>query len=227
MKPLKKIIKRIPILRKIYRKSFTTSSEYWRARYKEGGNSGAGSYNRLAEFKAQIINSFVKEKNISTVIEFGCGDGNQLKYFDIPSYIGYDVSPEAIEYCKKTFENDKHSKQFKLLSEYLCEGADLTLSLDVVYHLVEDETFTEYMKKLFSSSEQFVIIYASNYDKQIMLNGKISHVRHRKFTDWIDQYATNFKLIKCIPNKYPFKENEPNTTSFSDFYIFQKLKIKL
>lgn len=102
------------------------------------------------------------------------------------------------------------------------ETANLTLSLDVIYHLVEDVTFTEYMERLFHSSEKFVIIYASNYDKQVMVYGKISHVRHRKFTDWIDQNATNFKLIAHIPNKYPSTESEPDMTSFADFYIFQK-----
>ena len=37
-------------------------SNYWDQRYKKGGNSGAGSYGRLAEFKAEIINKFIKEK---------------------------------------------------------------------------------------------------------------------------------------------------------------------
>ena len=35
------------------------SHEYWEKRYASGGNSGAGSYNYLAEFKAEILNNFV------------------------------------------------------------------------------------------------------------------------------------------------------------------------
>jgi hypothetical protein len=221
IKILKNILKKTGIYKPSY---FTTTGQYWDERYKKGGNSGAGSYNRLAEFKAKVINDFVKQKNIFTAIEFGCGDGNQLKYFDIPSYIGYDISPTAVECCTKIFENDQ-SKTFKVLSSEaseVYETADLTLSLDVIYHLIEDTTFTEYMERLFHSSKKFVIIYASNYDNQVMLYGKISHVRHRKFTDWIDKNATNFKLIEHVPNKYPFKESETDITSFADFYIFQK-----
>ncbi len=35
------------------------SSAYWEERYIQGRNSGNGSYGRLAEFKAKIINDFV------------------------------------------------------------------------------------------------------------------------------------------------------------------------
>ena len=54
---------------------------YWENRYKNNGNSGAGSYGRLAEFKADVINNFIAENKITSVIEFGCGDGNQLSLF--------------------------------------------------------------------------------------------------------------------------------------------------
>ena len=38
-------------------------------RYKKGGNSGAGSYNHLAEFKAEVLNQFVKEKMLMIFIK--------------------------------------------------------------------------------------------------------------------------------------------------------------
>ena len=37
------------------------SSLFWENRYKKGGNSGSGSYNKMAEFKAKVINDFIKE----------------------------------------------------------------------------------------------------------------------------------------------------------------------
>ena len=46
------------------------SGEYWENRYKANGNSGAGSYNRLAEFKAEVINGFVKENNMEINYHF-------------------------------------------------------------------------------------------------------------------------------------------------------------
>ena len=92
---IKKIIKNI-----FFKEKFKNSASYWQERYKKGGNSGTGSYNLLAEFKAEIINTFIKENSIETVVEFGCGDGNQLKYYQFKNYLGYDVSTESINICK-------------------------------------------------------------------------------------------------------------------------------
>ncbi|NJO90455.1 MAG: class I SAM-dependent methyltransferase [Chloroflexia bacterium] len=96
---------------------FSGSLNYWEKRYLNGGSSGKGSYNELAIFKAEIINSFLKENNIDYVIELGCGDGNQLKYMSYKHYIGYDVSKTAVELCKTKFRNDP-TKSFKLLNDF-------------------------------------------------------------------------------------------------------------
>ena len=70
-------------------------------KYKNGGNSGAGSYNNLAAFKAKVINNFVTENNINTILELGSGDCNQLSYANYKNYFGYDFSKTAIDICKK------------------------------------------------------------------------------------------------------------------------------
>lgn len=43
-----------------------------------GGNSGAGSYNKIAAFKAEIVNAFVVSNGVQHVFELGFGDGQQL-----------------------------------------------------------------------------------------------------------------------------------------------------
>lgn len=58
--------------------TFNNSQDYWRKRYEKGGNSGLGSYDHYAVFKADVLNAFFKENHIQSVVEFGCGDGNQL-----------------------------------------------------------------------------------------------------------------------------------------------------
>lgn len=218
---LKDIIKKIPIiggvLIYIYSKiRFHGSKKYWEERYKKGGNSGEGSYGRLAEFKAEVINSFVKENKINSVIEFGCGDGNQASLFDFKKYIGLDVSETAIKLCRKRFKKDK-SKSFFLYNPEDLERnkslykAELSLSLDVIYHLVEDRSFDLYMKNLLQSAEKFVIIYSSNTNENP--KGAPPHIKHRRFTDWVEKNAQEWKLIRKIKNKY-------SDRSFSDFFIF-------
>ena len=98
-----------------FKKSNFNSKNYWEKRYVKGNNSGSGSYGRLALFKADIINCFVKKNKIKTSIEFGCGDGNQLNIFSIPKYAGFDVSKKSIVSCKRIFKNDK-TKSFFIYS---------------------------------------------------------------------------------------------------------------
>jgi SAM-dependent methyltransferase len=226
---MKQIIKKIPMVnsfvRGVYRKwinplkPFTGSKNYWIERYDSGGNSGDGSYHELAEFKAEILNDFVMQKDIRTVIEYGCGDGNQLKLAKYPMYIGFDVSPRAVSICKEWFLRDA-TKTFKVLDDYSNETADLTLSLDVIYHLIEDNVFIDYMNRLFDSSERFVVIYSSDTDANP--EGQAAHVKHRNFTLWVGEMKSDWRLMKYIPNKYPY-HRDTKTGSFSDFFIYEKV----
>lgn len=197
--------------------NFSNSGDYWEKRYASNGNSGIGSYGRLANYKAEFLNEFVTKNRVQSVIEFGSGDGNQLSLAKYPSYIGFDISETAILNCREKFTNDS-TKTFFNISDYNAQKADLSLSLEVIFHLIEDDIFYTYMDNLFNSTNRFVIIYSSNLDNQ----SNIPHVRHRKFTDWIDENRKDFSLISYFPNRFPFSEENPNNTSFSDFYIFKK-----
>lgn len=201
-------------------KKFVNSANFWEKRYQSGGNSGTGSYNNLAEFKARVINKFVNDNSVNSVIEFGCGDGNQLKYFDFKNYTGIDVSPFILEKCKEEFAGDI-SKKFYTSKEYKPSKSDLALSLDVIYHLVEDEVYNSYMTDLVNSSSAYLIIYSSN-DSNHKDNDLVPHVRHRTFTKWMEHNAKEFKLKKQIPNEFPYN-GDGNITSLADFYIYSKL----
>jgi SAM-dependent methyltransferase len=197
---------------------FTESSSYWESRYKAGGNSGAGSYDRLAEFKAQVLNRFVADNGIKSVLELGSGDGAQLALAEYPRYYGVDVSPTALELCRAKFGDDP-TKEFILLEELPGElTADLALSLDVIYHLVEDDIFEAHMATLFDHADRNVIIYASNYDAK----HPVPHVRHRQFSRWVEANRPDWRLATTIPNAYPYDPKRPYETSFADFYVYEK-----
>ena len=109
--------------RRAYRKwgrsvsEFTGSESYWDDRYRRGGNSGAGSYGELAVFKAEVLNGFIADAGVETILELGCGDGNQLDLAVYPDYTGLDVSPTAIRACRKRFRGDG-AKVFELVDEF-------------------------------------------------------------------------------------------------------------
>ena len=113
---------------------FPGSAQYWEKRYTYGGSSGQGAYGRLAKFKAEILNNFVSELRVGSVIEFGCGDGNQLELAKYPDYVGLDVSEKAVALCKVKFTNDI-SKRFSIngpqsVMIYFYDGNDLSNNLN-------------------------------------------------------------------------------------------------
>lgn len=197
------------------------SKQYWNNRYKKGGNSGKGSYYHLAQFKGDVINNFIEKNQIKSIVDYGVGDGNQLKLFNTENiiYTGIDVSEFIISKCKEEFKDDT-TKKFIHVDNIDNElKGELVLSCDVIYHLIEDEVYNEYMKKLFEMSKQYVIIYARNED----IN-HTEHVKFRKFSSYIENNLPEWQLIKHIPNKYPqlnIGQNNSNTSP-SDFYIYKK-----
>ncbi len=201
--------------------AFEDSSQYWIERYSRvATSSGAGSYGRLAEFKAEVLNDFVAKNDIQSILELGSGDGNQATLAEYPAYHGFDISPDAVEFCRKRFA-DNPTMKFSLISELGDTKADLALSLDVIYHLVEDTVFDTYMRQLFGAADRFVSIYASNQVTS-PLPDAASHVRHRKFTDWVETNAPEWEQTLFIKNRFPFDTENVNNTSFADFYFFAR-----
>jgi trans-aconitate methyltransferase len=187
---------------------FTSSEEYWENRYKSGDNSGAGSYNEYAEYKASFINEIISKYKIQTVCELGCGDGNNLKYYKgFNKYYGFDVSKTIINKNNKEFDNKKYS--FNVLNTLDIPNVDLMMSLDVIYHLVEDDIFNDYMRQLFNSKSKYVIVYSSDIDSK-----RKFHVRHRK---WTDKIPKDFILKD--------KTNCPLKGSSANFYLYLNLNL--
>jgi hypothetical protein len=190
------------------------SKEYWENRYKIGQTSGNGSYGFLAEYKSGFINNYISENNITSLLEYGCGDGNQLSYINCQKIIGVDVSQTAIDKCKSLITDG----EFICLSnsEFPNNKTDLLLSLDVIYHLIEDDVYEEYINNIINHGSEHVIIYSVNFD-----GGEefAKHVKPRKFTEH-PMLTKKYELTDMIKNKYPSMNH--NKGSFSDWFIFRK-----
>ena len=196
--------------------------DYWESRYVSGETSGPGSYGKQAEFKAKIVNDFVRGHHVESIIEFGCGDGNQLLLAEYPHYIGLDVSPTALSICMEKFSDDVTKSFFLYDSRCFIDNArlfqaDLALSLDVIYHLIEDDVFRAHMKHLFASAKKFVIIYSCDFE-DTSANWE-EHNVPRKFTEYVAENFPCWSLNEKIDNIYPY---DPSTGegSWSDFYVY-------
>jgi cyclopropane fatty-acyl-phospholipid synthase-like methyltransferase len=159
----------------------------------------------------------VKNNGVKSVIDFGCGDGDQLSLFDFPSYVGLDVSESAIKLCMNRFKEDGTKSFFLYDLECFKDNsgifrADLTLSLDVIYHLIEDNIFELYMEHLFSSSDKFVIIYSDDVN-----TNQRRHEKHRQFTKWIEINLSSWELINKIENRFSHE-------SCASFFVYKRIK---
>jgi cyclopropane fatty-acyl-phospholipid synthase-like methyltransferase len=219
---VKEIIRPIPGVRRLslfrQRLGFAGSASFWERNYKGGGTSGAGSYGMLARAKAELLNAFVQERKLESVIEFGCGDGNQLSLAKYPTYIGLDVSPTAIALCKDRFAQDNSKSFFLYDGEHFVDHAglftaDLAISLDVIYHLVENNVYDVYIKQLFAAAQKYVIIYST--DSTIEDTGP--HVRHRQITPWIAANYPDWRLIRKSPGPRAGMDSP-------DFFVYERLK---
>lgn len=157
---------------------FRTSRQYWETRYRIGGHSGEGSRGHNAEYKASVLNAFFVRHGVRRAIEFGCGDGYQVNLLAIYDYTGIDVSAAALARCRKLYGDDP-GKRFVLADEYDGQQADVALSLDVIFHLVEDGVYDRYLEQLFAAGERYVIVYSTSVD---MRDTGVPHVRHRDVT---------------------------------------------
>lgn len=79
----------------------------------EGGEdfySGEGTYFKDIQVYIDAVYSFIKENNVKTVCEIGCGDfnvtGALLKRVDV-DYTGLDVVPSLIDHLNKNYQTEK------------------------------------------------------------------------------------------------------------------------
>jgi hypothetical protein len=196
------------------------SRSYWIERYKSGGTSGAGSYGRLAQYKGDLINALVRELDVKSVVEFGCGDGSQASFFDFPSYTGLDVSRQVVEDCRDRF-HDRSGWEFKVIEDTLLQDQEyeMSMSLDVIYHLTEDHVFERYMTDLFRVASRFVLIYSSD-DEKPYLGG---HENHRRYSEWVKRNCPTFTHMRTWPQPYPVVEGDDGSdTSLAFFRLYAR-----
>lgn len=220
MSTIKEIVRPLPGVRQLsllrQRISFGSSSSFWEKNYRRGETSGAGSYGPLGDAKAEFLNAFVRERNIQSVTEFGCGDGHQLSLADYPRYVGLDVSRAAVALCRTRFSDDL-TKSFFLYDGHCFVdrlsvfSAELATSLDVIYHLVENEVFERYMNHLFGAGRLYVIIYSTNAE----LGGTAPHVRHRRFTPWVERCFPEWQLAQVA-------QGPSSGVDRADFFVYEK-----
>lgn len=146
------------------------SKTYWESRYKNGGNSGSGSYGDNLNRKL----NWLKDLDIKSIYEFGCGDFNfgwrLLQHYPDVQYKGVDLSDTIVNRNRQIAPN----QTFEVSSEV--EPADLILCVDVLLHVLDDKELEDILNKLEKNWTKYLCITAYERDQE-----STNHVRIRKF----------------------------------------------
>jgi hypothetical protein len=89
--------------------------------------------------------------------------------------------------------------------------------MDVIYHLIEDEVYEQYMDNLLDVGAEYLIIYSPDFNN----DNFAPHVKARKFTD-NKRLQEEYKLMLHHPNDYSTRNYKDG--SFADWYVFRKIK---
>jgi hypothetical protein len=171
------------------RLTFRGSAPYWEKRYATGGTSGAGSYGPAARWKSEVVNRWVADNGVTPVVDLG---------WCIEQYAG-DATKSFAAFDPAAWHDP--AGWFR---------ADLGLSMEVIFHLVEDEVLDSYLQQLFGAAERFVVICA--YDGLMPAR---AYEHHRPFTPWVVQHAPDWELVE-------HERHPPEIDLLSDLYLYRR-----
>jgi SAM-dependent methyltransferase len=160
---------------------------YWHNRYLDGKGSGPSSRGDVAAAKADRINRLL-DGTTRTVVDWGVGDGTVAAGIDANRYLGVDITQAALDLARAAC-GPRPGWSWLLYDPHLppplTVQADLALSLDVLFHLTDDQAYRTYLQLLFGSAPT-VFIRASNYDAP-----RNDHMRRRR---WLPDVPDGWQL---------------------------------
>jgi len=133
----KSLLARSKVIRRIYNgPPAQTSFEEIYATNLWGHGSGHGSLPSVTKSYRALVEQFVREHNVRTVIDYGCGDWQSSRLIDWngADYLGIDVVPALIERNQRLYASER--VRFQL--GYRGEQGDMLIAKHVLQHLPND-----------------------------------------------------------------------------------------
>jgi SAM-dependent methyltransferase len=107
-----------------------------------GNGSGNGSRPENTNYYREYLSSFIKDNNIKTVFDYGCGDWQFSHLIDWSgvNYTGVDCVKSLIEGHNKTYASDTIKfDHIDSVDKFLTYKGDLLILKDVLQHWLNDE----------------------------------------------------------------------------------------
>lgn len=150
-----------------------TLKTYWDNRYKNGGDSGYGSYGPQLVNKLNWIKNNIKD--IKSICEIGCGDfnlGSKLCCIFNAQYLGFDISQFIVDR-----NNFLYQQYFKLMDHDKVPKSDLLVCVDVLFHITDEQEYERMLNTLKNKWTKYLVMTAYERDD----NETASHVKIKKF----------------------------------------------
>jgi hypothetical protein len=191
------------------------SKKYWNDKYTKGENSGSGSYKELAQFKADIINNFIVDKNIPKTLPLPT-DHNNFRTYQINQPFQTFNDPIKIDLTEK---QQNLITSHPLINKYFdttilnCSKTPLYISLtsifknqDILLH-----TLQSIIKQTIKPTKIFVYLSEEPYildtgfkDKKITNSNLLKFIDNNSIIDikWVKNTGSYRKLLPLLKDKW-------------------------
>lgn len=187
---------------------------YWNKRYSSGRTSGGGSEGQEGLWKVEKVIKTARKYKAHSILDFGCGDG-QIAYQLLSKltrveYLGLDISQYIIE---KNLERAKGLKKVNFLhqdlsSSFEVEKHDMSICLDVLFHLSSQNKHNKVIANFFDSFKKVGILSCWNDSILKKYNGSFAeHTFYRKL---------------IIPKRFSFERIVIPMEPCKDLYIITR-----
>jgi len=204
-------------------KNSTSSHQYWADRYLHTNfqnSSGNGRLKFRLSYKAKMLNKIFKTYEITKVADFGCGDGLLASKLKITKYYGIEINSEIVDNLKNKFLGKNEFEFSTKFESQWRNKIDASISVDVIFHLIEEDVYQKYMNELFFADAKYVVIRAYNHKSQG--TGRNSHILHREFLNTIKKYFPNYNLVNVSsPRRRHIYLSDSDK---NQFFVFKKSK---
>tara|TARA_Y100000590_G_scaffold22971_1_gene26420 strand:+ start:7951 stop:8643 length:693 start_codon:yes stop_codon:yes gene_type:complete len=143
---------------------FIYKNKYWQ-NIENGSLSGSGSNEDTTKNLIKELSTFVKDKEIKTILDIPCGDWRWISKINLDGkrYIGADIVPDLITENTKKYTNDNVKFKCLDLKTDILPNSDLIIVRDLLFHLTIQD-IEKCLKNIFKHNFKFIAITNHNTD---------------------------------------------------------------
>jgi len=163
--------------------------EYWNERFKLRKNVGWGSHPKSNWYKQKkdAVRRVLDKDNVLKVLDICCGDCKFIA--ELPQFQNNSIEYVGIEPTKSIY--NQITKEFpdktflnitipELIKTTMNEEFDLIICYDMLFHLVDDKLYDDFIKWMFNRKTKFVIVSYSDVPEKIQ-KSEAGHYIPRNF----------------------------------------------